>query len=511
MTQLNYTPVTTATTRRLSPDIRFRDAQNRLKVTQATNVFDADFEYGPQPLRWESLAEGGGSIIAQPGSGGVQMSVGTTANAFAIRQSRPYHRYQPGKSMYMASAILFGGPVTNNRTRVGFFDDSNGAFWEQGDATTANPTGMGVVIRSDSTGIVTDTRITLDQFTDPYGYRTKVDWLRIQMVWVEFSWYGAGMVRFGILVDGESIPMHEVGWANRAGAADPWARTGNLPTRYEVRNVGAASAGTSFRHFGVSVLVDGGVDDQRGFTYSYGMAPATPRRTVALSTTRFPLLSIRPRLMGTLETGNTAGVTLNSGAITAGTTTTLTCTGTPWVANAYRGRYVTYTTGGVTHAGRITSNTTNQLTFVDVVSGLALPAAPTIGDSYTVGLPNRGLLLPLNMILSSTALCTVELISSTTASPVVLTGATFTPLTSLGSPNSFAERDVSATAVSGGEVVYAFTLAPSENVIIDLSNFFPLYNTIRGNRTDILTVAITTPAAAAADVGAHLIAQEAMS
>jgi hypothetical protein len=46
---------------------------------------------------------------------------------------------------------------------------------------------------------------------------------------------------------------------------------------------------------------------------------------------------------------------------------------------------------------------------------------------------------------------------------------------------------------------------------LDLTNFFPLYNTIRGNNPDILTVSVTTPSGTAADVGAHLICQEAMS
>jgi hypothetical protein len=92
---------------------------------------------------------------------------------------------------------------------------------------------------------------------------------------------------------------------------------------------------------------------------------------------------------------------------------------------------------------------------------------------------------------------------------VVLTGATFVTLASLGSNQSFAERDVSATALTGGEVVYN-TPSPSGGLnTFDLSSFFPLYNTIRGNVPDILTVAITTTGNA--NVGASVICQEAMS
>lgn len=115
-------------------------------------------------------------------------------------------------------------------------------------------------------------------------------------------------------------------------------------------------------------------------------------------------------------------------------------------------------------------------------------------------------------MLSSDQICLVELISSPPVNPVTLTGAAFTALASLGSTYSFAERDVAATALAGGEVVFAFTAPAGGSGLqdIDLSYFFPLCNTILGNTPDILTVAITT-STTAANVGAHIICQEAMS
>ena len=71
--------------------------------------------------------------------------------------------------------------------------------------------------------------------------------------------------------------------------------------------------------------------------------------------------------------------------------------------------------------------------------------------------------------------------------------------------------DLQATRVAGGEVVYGF-LTPSGGTVqdINLSDFFPLYNNIRGNNPDILTVAITTTFQAVS-AGVHVIGQEAMS
>lgn len=489
------------------PHTRLRDVTGRQKVSSHQNIYDADFEYGPQPLRWEGLTAGAGSVAHLPGTGGVRLRATTANGDIAMRQSRPYHRYQPGKTMAMYSAVLFGTAQTNQRQRVGFFDDGNGCFFEEGNPTAANPTGMAVVVRSDASGVVTDTRVELPDWNGDAVVRSLVDWTRIQMLFVEYAWYGAGSVRFGVMIDGEPYILHQIGYGNRAGQTLAWARTGNLPVRYEQRNVGAVSAQSDMIHYGVSVVVEGGVDDQRGFTYSYGMAPATPRRAVSAAATRFPVLSIRGRVMGAQE------YTQASAAISSGSTTSLVVAGTPWTVNQWQGRHVAYVNAGVTYVARVVSNTNNTLTIADVVTGGAMAAAPVAGQNYTIGLVNRGQLLPRQLLVSSDALCVVELIASTPTSPVALTGASFAAMSSLGSANSFAERDVSATALTGGEVVMAFTAPAGGSGLqqLDLSNLFPLLNTIRGNVPDILTVAITTQSGVAANVGAHLICQEAMS
>jgi hypothetical protein len=439
-----------------------------------------------------------------PGLGGVKMSVPTTSGAITIRQSRPYHRYQPGKTMFMATALNFGTANNNQVQRVGFFDDSNGVFFQQDPLSVVNPFGMYVVVRSDTSGAVVDTRIGLDQWNGNPQAIAAIDWSRIQMVWIEFAWYGAGATRWGVFIDGEPYILHQVGFGNRSGQLQPWARTGNLPVRYEQRNTGTAVANDMY-HYGVSVLVEGGIDEQRGFTYSYGMAPSSPRRLVAALATRYPVLSIRPRVMGTAE------YTQASSAITAGTTTSFTVTGTPWTVDQWKGRMVHFP--ALNLVARITSNTTSAATFENIVTGAALASAPTAASNYTIGLIDRGQLLPKRLMLSSDAICVVELIASTPTSPVTLTGASFVGLSTLGSPNSFAERDISATVLSGGEVVFAFTAPAGGSGLqdIDLSYFFPILNTIQGATPDVLTVAITTQTATPANVGAHLICQEAMS
>jgi hypothetical protein len=510
---------------------RVRDVLGRLKVAIHQNIYDADFEYGTQPLRWEAFTSGAATISHMPGLGGVRMRNTTASGDIAIRQSRPYHRYQPGKTMFMATACQVGAPLANNVTRVGFFDDGNGIFFEQsGTVTAANPFGMAVVIRSDATGTVTDTRFTLDQWNGDAKVIAQLDFNRIQMFWMEYAWYGAGATRFGFWIDGEPVIAHQVGWGNYVSAAgvgntQPWAKTGNLPVRYEQRNTGAISQTNDLFHYGVSVLVEGGQDDQRGFTYSYGMAPTAPVRSTGGAVTKWPVLSIRGKAMGLVEysqasTGSSvAGTTASTtGTVTSGTTSSITVSGANWVVDYWKGRYVYFqglstTQGGTGAIGRVISNTATVLNFVDNITGTAFSAAPTGGASYSIGLLNRGQLLPKRLMCVQTTAAqnvTIELVASTPTSPVTLGSASFAALSALGSPNSFAERDVSATSLSGGEVVFAFVLAPGSGVQdIDLTYFFPMLNTIRGNQMDVLSVCVTS--AATVTVGAHLICQEAMS
>jgi hypothetical protein len=137
----------------------------------------------------------------------------------------------------------------------------------------------------------------------------------------------------------------------------------------------------------------------------------------------------------------------------------------------------------------------------------------TFNTGYCIGLINRGQLLPRRLMVSSDTRCVVEVIAGSIANPSTLTGpANFTTMASSGSNNSFAERDFAATGITGGEVVFAFTLASGSGLQdIDFSYFFPLYNSIRGGQIDQLSVCVSVANTVTSVVGAHLICQEAMS
>jgi hypothetical protein len=524
---------------------RSKDVVGRLKVSQSQNVYEADFEYGAQPLRWENLVTGNGIVTHVPQQGGVQMKIFGPGDT-TIRQSRPYHRYQPGKTMYMASAVNFGGPAVGQVQRVGFFDDANGIFFEQGAPTALNAgyggvqNGMSVVIRSDVGGLPIDTKIDFVNWSDPFGVKNTLDWTKLQMIWMEYAWYGAGCLRWGVVLNGEPVILHEAGQGNVN--ANAWCRTGNLPVRYEQRNI-TSNVNSTFTHYGVSVIVEGGRDPQRGFTYSYGMPSA-----VNVTATRTPILSIRNRTMGNIVADIPAGTSLSGISFVTqpqGPNGPVVLT---LASNAYNislsGLYIYFPSlsGAGYYNGttaRIYASSANSLTCVDVVAGLSSTASgqiplplsgisyynpntntsttltPLISSPYKIGLLNRGQILPQDLLLSTTNAALFEFFVSTPANPITLTGGSgWKSLASLSSYNSFAEILTGASSFTGGEIVYSFFTSPGSNIQDkDLSNFFPLYNTIRGNAPDILTLAVTPQGGASAStiVGANIIGQEAMS
>jgi hypothetical protein len=563
---------------------------------------------------------------------------------------------------------------------------------------------MYIGVRSDaqgtSGGVPVDTLVSYENWNGNKTIAAAIDWTKVQMIWQEYAWYGAGALRWGVVLNGEPYILHQIGTANSTftGSAQvkPWSRTGNLPVRYEQRNV-TANTSSVFTHYGVSVLIEGGIDKQRGFTYSYGMSPASPTRAVAsvsatVPTVRYPVMSFRMRQMGQTSqdqsynyTASGAATIATANAVTSGTTSTLVASAGTMTPSAYVGRMLSYqpvpggatnvasaavvssatssafningttltlngtitntfyvgmtisgtgvtagtiitgqqsgptggagqytvsisqtvaqasntltgsgaavtinftaahnliaggpttsgpqagdvltiagatSTGTVTingvypviavpsstsvvinvgygitttqlgtitipnnavtasYTARITANTATTLTFQDIVTGGNLANAPTVGCNYQIGLIDRGQLLPQTMLISADKTCIVELIASTPTAEIGLTGANFQSLSALGSFNSFAQRDVTATAMSGGEVVYAFT-SPSSGTAgqgtlqqIDLSFFFPVLTSIKGNVTDILTIAITAPINSTSNVGVNVICAEAMA
>jgi len=118
---------------------------------------------------------------------------------------------------------------------------------------------------------------------------------RMQMTYMDYSWYGAGKVRFGFKgTDGVVMYVHEFIHNNKETEA--YLRSGNLPARYEIKNGNAPSYAPSLYHWGASVIMDGVFEDDKAYLFTVASGSGgsdTISIPQALVGTNVPILSLR--------------------------------------------------------------------------------------------------------------------------------------------------------------------------------------------------------------------------
>jgi hypothetical protein len=119
---------------------------------------------------------------------------------------------------------------------------------------------------------VTDEKVNQEDWSldpcDGTGFSGYVlDVTRIQMVYIDYSWYGAGKARFGFKnQNGEVFYCHEFVHNNKKNKA--YFRSGNLPARYEIENIGVPTYAPSLAHWGSTVQMDGKFEDDDAYLFT---------------------------------------------------------------------------------------------------------------------------------------------------------------------------------------------------------------------------------------------------
>ena len=273
-------------------------SKNRFKVSPFQTSFFNTFQYGLETDVWETSTTGTASAVHNVNASNVTMSVGSTAGDRVIRQTRQVMRYIPGRVSLVSFAIRMETPVAGVRRRFGMFDGNNGAFFEDNGGTYS------CVLRSSVTGTPVETRVTRDNWNgdklDGTGYsQITADAEAVQMINIEYEWYGAGQVVFSYTIDGETHAIHKFNTANRQNSV--WSSTPFLPIRCELENVTGA-AGTHYLYQGSNSLTQEGEPEKLGTLISYSN-PITGT-TMLAANTFYPVISLR------LKSGALAGIVL---------------------------------------------------------------------------------------------------------------------------------------------------------------------------------------------------------
>ena len=123
----------------------------------------------------------------------------------------------------------------------------------------------------------------------------KLNLNRMQMAYMDYSWYGAGRVRFGFKdTHGKVFYCHEIIHNNKKTEA--YLRSGNLPARYEIINGNNPTYSPSLYHWGASVIMDGKFEDDKAYLFTAASGSGGSDIITVPSTlygTQVPIISIR--------------------------------------------------------------------------------------------------------------------------------------------------------------------------------------------------------------------------
>lgn len=267
-----------------------RDAFGKLRTTFPTTLLDNKFPSGAGTTQYESnnmmdcyksTTVGGGTASATFGNSKVILTV--SGQATQQSQSRKYCVYQPGKSML----ILLSGIITNSSntagitTRLGYFDNSNGLFFQYDTSSST----ISVGLRNNNTNtLIEQSNWNIDKMYGTGMSGITLNFEKAQLFVIDFEWLSVGRIRFGFYIFGRINYCHQI--TNLNELTNPYMLSPNLPTRYEISSTTGASG--TLTQICSTVISEGGYTPiGRAFSVSTPTNPA-----ISVSTTETAIIAI---------------------------------------------------------------------------------------------------------------------------------------------------------------------------------------------------------------------------
>jgi len=263
------------------------DSKGRLHVTNPQTIFFNTFQYGIETDIWDTSLTSGGTTVFDANTSSVQMGVTSTVGSKVIRQTLNTQRYTPGRPSSLSYAMRLQAPVVGIRRRLGLFNGTDGFFFEDDGGTYS------CVIVSSTSGSTVYNRVTRanwngDKLNGTGTSGLTLDLATIQLLNIQYEWYGAGQVIFQFIINGDPITVQTFNSANIG--TTPWCKTPFLPIRLEIENT-AAATGPYYMWHGSNSLISDGSTAKLG-TGQNILTPLTGIRATAANTF-YPIVSIR--------------------------------------------------------------------------------------------------------------------------------------------------------------------------------------------------------------------------
>ncbi len=259
----------------------------------------------------------GGTSTYDPVKSSTVLAVNTSAGSSVKRTTNRYHYYLAGSSNLARISVACGdsGKAGNTR-RWGAYDDNDGMFFE------LNGTEIRMVIRSSTSGSVVETPVPRAVWADKLdgtgisGFT--LDVTKVNNYWVDYTFSGAGRVRFGVYEpNGARLVAYTIETGN--AAPFPSIRTVTLPLTTENINTGATGSSSELREVAMSVSTEG---DPKDYTFwrasdmeSYGVTTTTDTHLLSIQSLstingRHNSVQAYPEVLSVIATGGAVAVTL---------------------------------------------------------------------------------------------------------------------------------------------------------------------------------------------------------
>lgn len=264
------------------------DAFGRARMSTPLTLFDSSHRFKDNGL-WSTANTANTTYNFSTNEGLINLNLTNgTANAEIVRETTKVMSYQPGKSLFVLNTFVMNAPKTNLRQRIGYFGANNGVFLEQSSNTVS------FVERSMVSGSVVDTPAlqanwNYDKLDGDGPSGLTLDLTQAQIFWTDIEWLGVGSVRCGFVINGQLIHCHSFHHANFISST--YITTASLPLRYEIKNVGAVSGGSTLKQICSSAISEGGYE-LRGEQKSIGTPVNTPK-TLTTAGTYYPIVSLQ--------------------------------------------------------------------------------------------------------------------------------------------------------------------------------------------------------------------------
>jgi hypothetical protein len=223
------------------------DSFGRKRVSQLRTQIDIKHTNDERDLFIEKLTNGAATIARDAANSMMTMTT-TNSGDYAIAKTYQSFAYLSGKSSVIYMTFSGIENTTDVIKRVGYFSSSESApYTADIDGIYLETDGTDLsfnVAKNGTINKITQSNWNIDKLDGTGDSGVTLDISKAQILVMDFEYLGTGGVRFGFVVDNETIYAHIDKHANIS--TTPYMLRSNQPLRWELRQNGATAASMNY-------------------------------------------------------------------------------------------------------------------------------------------------------------------------------------------------------------------------------------------------------------------------